>query len=98
MGRSGGIGRRAGFKIPSWQQGVGSSPTSGSFLSSAYADQSSPEPVGSEAAVPVLLANAMYLGGNEWAEVAEFFYNFGEFVCDEIDFVLSVVSREAESY
>ena len=28
-GRSGGIGRRAGFKIPSWQQGEGSSPSSG---------------------------------------------------------------------
>ncbi len=28
--RSGGIGRRAGFKIPSWQQGEGSSPSSGS--------------------------------------------------------------------
>jgi hypothetical protein len=30
-GRSGGIGRRAGFKIPSWQQGEGSSPSFGSF-------------------------------------------------------------------
>ena len=28
-GRSGGIGRRAGFKIPLWQHSVGSSPTSG---------------------------------------------------------------------
>ncbi len=28
--RSGGIGRRAGFKIPSWQQGEGPSPSSGS--------------------------------------------------------------------
>ena len=32
VSRSGGIGRRAGFKIPSWQQGEGSSPSSGIFL------------------------------------------------------------------
>ena len=31
VGRSGGIGRRAGFKIPSWQQGEGSIPSSGIF-------------------------------------------------------------------
>ena len=30
--RSGGIGRRAGFKIPSWQQGEGSSPSSGNQI------------------------------------------------------------------
>ena len=29
--RSGGIGRRAGFKIPFWQQSEGSSPSSGSY-------------------------------------------------------------------
>ena len=32
IGRSGGTGRRAGLKIPSWQQGVGSTPTSGSIF------------------------------------------------------------------
>ena len=31
--RSGGIGRRAGFKIPFWQQSEGSSPSSGSIVS-----------------------------------------------------------------
>ena len=30
MSRSGGIGRRAGLKIPSWQQGEGSTPSFGS--------------------------------------------------------------------
>ncbi len=33
--RSGGIGRRAGFKIPSWQQGEGSIPSFGSTAARA---------------------------------------------------------------
>jgi hypothetical protein len=38
FGRSGGTGRRAGFKIPSWQQGEGSTPSFGnsSILAAAY--------------------------------------------------------------
>jgi hypothetical protein len=32
FGRSGGTGRRAGFKIPSWQQGEGSTPSFGNVI------------------------------------------------------------------
>ncbi len=57
LSRSGGIGRRAGFKIPLWQHSVGSSPTSGIFLSTCHVPfkrhvLNSPQETATDASLP----------------------------------------------